>query len=107
MTDPRTTELMDCFAPVEVCSDERQDVADHWRGAKSWIVPSVAVSCHLLGGGGGRARTSNRLHSSPQSAGAAGSRRGHKGSSRAEADCAGRGRSDRYCGSWSEWKNEW
>jgi hypothetical protein len=33
--------------------DERQEVVDHWRDAKSWIVPTVAVSCDLLGGGGG------------------------------------------------------
>jgi hypothetical protein len=33
--------------------DERQDVVDHWRDAKSWIVPPVAVSCDLLGAGGG------------------------------------------------------
>jgi hypothetical protein len=33
--------------------DERQDVVDHWRDAKSWIVPPVAVSCDLLGGGAG------------------------------------------------------
>ena len=32
--------------------DERQEVIDHWRDAKSWIVPPVAVSCDLLGGGG-------------------------------------------------------
>ena len=31
--------------------DERQDVVDHWRDAKSWIVPPFAVSCDLLGGG--------------------------------------------------------
>jgi hypothetical protein len=35
-----------------VCSDERQDVVDHWRDAK-WIVPLVAVSCDLIDGGGG------------------------------------------------------
>jgi hypothetical protein len=33
--------------------DERQDVVDHWRDAKSWIVPPVAVSFDLLGGGAG------------------------------------------------------
>jgi hypothetical protein len=33
--------------------DERQEVVDHWRDAKSWIVPPVAVSCDLLGGGAG------------------------------------------------------
>ena len=33
--------------------DERQDVVDHWRDAKSWMVPPVAVSCDLLGGGAG------------------------------------------------------
>jgi hypothetical protein len=34
-------------------ADERQEVVDHWRDAKSWIVPPVAVSCDLLGGGAG------------------------------------------------------
>jgi hypothetical protein len=33
--------------------DERQEVVDHWRDAKSWLVPPVAVSCDLLGGGAG------------------------------------------------------
>jgi len=33
--------------------DERQDVVDHWRDAKSWIVPPVAVPFDLLGGGAG------------------------------------------------------
>jgi hypothetical protein len=33
--------------------DERQDVVDRWRDAKSWIVPPVAVSCDLLGCGAG------------------------------------------------------
>jgi hypothetical protein len=33
--------------------DERPEVVDHWRNAKSWIVPPVAVSCDLLGGGSG------------------------------------------------------
>jgi hypothetical protein len=33
--------------------DERREVVDHWRDAKSWIVPPVAVSCDLLGGGAG------------------------------------------------------
>jgi hypothetical protein len=32
--------------------DERQEVVDHWRDAKSWIVPPVAVSTDLIGGGG-------------------------------------------------------
>lgn len=32
---------------------ERQDVVDHWRDAKSWIVPPVAVAYDLLGGGAG------------------------------------------------------
>jgi hypothetical protein len=32
--------------------DERQEVVDHWRVAKSWIVPPVAVSCDLIGRGG-------------------------------------------------------
>src|ERR1700743_2623285 len=34
--------------------DERQEVVDHWRDARSWIVPPVAVACDLLGGGAGR-----------------------------------------------------
>src|SRR5271170_3656830 len=33
--------------------DERQEVVDHWRGAKSWIVPPVVVTGELLGGGSG------------------------------------------------------
>jgi hypothetical protein len=33
--------------------DERQEVVDHWRDAKSWIVPPVAAACDLLGGGSG------------------------------------------------------
>jgi hypothetical protein len=33
--------------------DERQEVVDHWRDAKSWIVPPVAVSFDLPGGGAG------------------------------------------------------
>jgi len=33
--------------------DERQEVVDHWRDAKSWMVPPVAASCDLLGGGAG------------------------------------------------------
>jgi hypothetical protein len=33
--------------------DEREEVVDHWRDAKSWIVPPVAVSFDLLGGGAG------------------------------------------------------
>jgi len=33
--------------------DERQTVVDHWRDVKSWIVPPVAVSCDLVGGGSG------------------------------------------------------
>jgi hypothetical protein len=35
--------------------DERQEVVDHWRDVKSWIVPPVAVACNLLGGGAGLA----------------------------------------------------
>ena len=31
--------------------DERQEVVDHWGDAKSWIVPPVAISCDLIGGG--------------------------------------------------------
>jgi hypothetical protein len=33
--------------------DERQEVVDHWRDAKSWIVPPVIVAGDLLGGGSG------------------------------------------------------
>ena len=33
--------------------DEREDVVDHWRDAKSWIIPPVIVAGDLLGGGGG------------------------------------------------------
>jgi hypothetical protein len=33
--------------------DDREEVVDHWRDAKSWIVPPVAVSFDLLGGGAG------------------------------------------------------
>jgi hypothetical protein len=33
--------------------DERQEVVDHWRDAKSWIVPPVIVDGDLLGGGSG------------------------------------------------------
>jgi hypothetical protein len=33
--------------------DGRQDVVDLWRDAKSRILPPVAVSCDLLGGGAG------------------------------------------------------
>lgn len=51
--------------------DDRQDVVDHWRDAGSWIIPPVAVSCDLLGGG---ARTSDRLHQARESASAARSR---------------------------------
>jgi hypothetical protein len=32
--------------------DEREDVVNHWAEAKSWLVPPVAVSVDLLGGGG-------------------------------------------------------
>jgi hypothetical protein len=31
--------------------DERQEVVDHWRNAKSWIVPLVAVSCDYSAAG--------------------------------------------------------
>jgi hypothetical protein len=34
--------------------DERQEVVDHWRDAKSWIVPPVIVDGDLLGGGAGQ-----------------------------------------------------
>jgi hypothetical protein len=33
--------------------DEREEVTDHWRNAKSWVVPPVVVSGDLLGGGAG------------------------------------------------------
>jgi len=33
--------------------DERQEVVDRWRDAKSWIVPPVIVAADLLGGGAG------------------------------------------------------
>jgi hypothetical protein len=33
--------------------DDRQEVVDHWRDAKSWIVPPVIVAGDLLGGGSG------------------------------------------------------
>jgi hypothetical protein len=33
--------------------DDREEVVSHWRDAKSWIVPPVAVSFDLLGGGAG------------------------------------------------------
>jgi hypothetical protein len=32
--------------------DEREEVVNHWRNAKSWIVPPVAVAGNLLGVGG-------------------------------------------------------
>jgi hypothetical protein len=31
--------------------DEREEVVNHWRDAKSWVVPPVVVSGDLLGGG--------------------------------------------------------
>jgi hypothetical protein len=33
--------------------DERQEVVDHWRDSKSWIVAPVIVAGELLGGGSG------------------------------------------------------
>jgi hypothetical protein len=33
--------------------DERKEVINHWREAKSWIVPPVIVDAALLGGGSG------------------------------------------------------
>jgi hypothetical protein len=33
--------------------DERPEVVDHWRDAKSWIAPPVMVAGDLLGGGSG------------------------------------------------------
>jgi hypothetical protein len=32
---------------------EREEVLNHWREAKSWIVPPVVVGMELLGGGEG------------------------------------------------------
>lgn len=32
--------------------DEREEVVNHWRDAKSWVVPPVIVAGDLLGGGG-------------------------------------------------------
>jgi hypothetical protein len=33
--------------------DEREEVVNHWRDAKSWIVPPVIVAGDLIGAGGG------------------------------------------------------
>ena len=33
--------------------DEREEVVSHWKEAKSWVVPPVAVSGDLFGGGAG------------------------------------------------------
>jgi hypothetical protein len=33
--------------------DEREEVVSHWKEAKSWVVPPVAVGGDLLGGGAG------------------------------------------------------
>jgi hypothetical protein len=33
--------------------DEREEVVNHWKEAKSWMVPPVVVSAELLGGGEG------------------------------------------------------
>jgi hypothetical protein len=33
--------------------DEREEVVNHWRDAKSWVVPPVVVSGDLVGGGAG------------------------------------------------------
>jgi hypothetical protein len=33
--------------------DEREEVVNHWKDAKSWVVPPVVVSGDLLGGGTG------------------------------------------------------
>jgi hypothetical protein len=33
--------------------DDREQVTNHWRDAKSWVVPPVIVSGDLLGGGAG------------------------------------------------------
>jgi hypothetical protein len=33
--------------------DEREEVVNHWRDTKSWVVPPVVVSGNLLGGGAG------------------------------------------------------
>jgi hypothetical protein len=34
-------------------TDEREEVVSHWKEAMSWVVPPVAVSGDLLGGGTG------------------------------------------------------
>jgi hypothetical protein len=33
--------------------DEREEVVNHWKDAKSWVVPPVVVSGDILGGGAG------------------------------------------------------
>jgi hypothetical protein len=33
--------------------DDREEVVNHWKDAKSWVVPPVVVSGDLLGGGAG------------------------------------------------------
>jgi hypothetical protein len=33
--------------------DDREEVTNHWRDAKTWVVPPVVVSGGLLGGGAG------------------------------------------------------
>ena len=42
-----------CRARIRISEQRGQTENVHWRDAKSWIVPPVAVSCDLLGGGGG------------------------------------------------------
>jgi hypothetical protein len=33
--------------------DDREEVTNHWRDAKSWVVPPIVVSGDLMGGGAG------------------------------------------------------
>jgi hypothetical protein len=33
--------------------DDREEVVNHWKDAKSWVVPPVVVSGDSLGGGAG------------------------------------------------------
>jgi len=42
-----------CRARIGISEQRGQTENIHWHDAKSWIVPPVAVSCDLLGGGAG------------------------------------------------------
>jgi hypothetical protein len=42
-----------CRARIRISEQRGQTENIHWRDAKCWIVPPVAVSCDLLGAGGG------------------------------------------------------